>query len=508
MGLREVMQPTNINFAAWREQYAREAASDLVLNAITPSLPLDNQWSYIEDAGADLYENEAMEEKFDRGGAATESVSHLRKARGVLVDKTAEIANAATLGFDAHIRSSIEYAQSFLMMSKITMCATMEHTGFSLASLPRYYARGTLTQPHFVKLLQELPHFAKCAFDLLYAAHCLHTKAGIVQGDLHGNNATLYVFADNYKQQKSEDGKIEFKEVVHNAVVMYVAGPRGEADSYVFPYTGLVGVVIDFSRSIFGPGMRAKLEEDFGKDFARNFYRDQISRAMRVLNRYAPTFVPDHQEALKAAFLRDPEAAFRVLSFVDFLAVGAALAAMLKSYPEKDVLPTDHRNFEPSPHIIAFAERIEKLAREELIVRLHQLAGPRAQVGGAPQAKGRTKLESIPYAGEVLLEKLFSDYKFSAKAVRGATLCDAYNHNNPMKWSGRSYEKFPPWARLDEIEKRLGNTKLADLIGRGPEAFVAALEPETRTEIIAETMRAEQSALDLPTLAATSSWID
>jgi hypothetical protein len=371
----------------------------------------------------------------------------------------------------------------------------MEHTRSTIASLPSFYTRIGTVRPQYEKLVNDKHHFSKFAFDVLYAAHCLHTRAHMVHGDLHGNNFTMHQFVNVFKETRSEDGAIKFVPVVERPVIAYVAGPRGEADTYVFPYTGLLGCIIDYSRVIMGPALEPELKEEFGPDFPRGFYRDQVARALRTFHRYAPTFVEANQAAIKAALLDDFDLAFRVMSYVDFIAVGAALVHALTSYAPVD---TDLREFRPAKDCVEFARRVEKRARERLIVHLHDLVGRR-----------RAPAPRVPFAGEALFADLFADYRFAAQrpALAGATLCDAYNHGAPLRWDGRDYEKFPPWARLDKIEEKLGGVKIAEVLGRGVQPFLDALLPSSHLDIIADTVRAEQEALDRPA-APTSSWID
>lgn len=93
--------------------------------------------------------------------------------------------------------------------------------------------------------------------------------------------------------------------------------------------------------------------------------------------------------------------------------------------------------------------------------------------------------------------------------IRTAQLVDAYNYNNDMdRYSGSDYAKYPPWGRLDELERHLGEYKLTDLFERGVEPFLAALRPGARVEVIAEQIRARQEKLDGKPVSAASSWID
>ncbi|MDE2099324.1 MAG: hypothetical protein KGL39_18870 [Patescibacteria group bacterium] len=498
MTISEAMEPRNINYSTWRELRARELSSNLVLNRVTPGLSLSNQWFCIEDTDIGLYDNKAMHARLRRGDVADKSVKSLREARRTIAPELTESAGAISM--DAHVYESIETAQKYLLMSGKSLCLTAEHTGITLASLPRAYANNAHSPPPFTLLITEATHTAKFLFDILYTAHCLHTKIGIIEGDLHANNMTLYQLSLLYKQtvvtNEAKEIKVTFTPRIEKPVVAYVAGPRGESDTFVFPYSGLVGCVIDFSRALFGPQMRPELEEEHGKQFTQLFYRDQVARMLKILHKYAPSFTEKHQAAIKAAFFDDPEMSFRAMSYVDFVAAAGFSAKVLAGYAPAD---TDKRAFDVAKPCIEFLLGAEKVAREHLVLAMHDLI----------ERKRATKL-AIPFAGEVLLEKIFHRYKFSESAalMRGATVCDVYNYNLALTYDGRSYETFPPWARFDEMEKHLGPLKFTKLVKGGIKPFLDTLGTSSRIDAIAEVVRASQEALDAKPLEATSSWIE
>ncbi len=526
MTLREMMSPDDINFGAWREIYARGLANDIVLNGISPAFGLDNQWSYIEDSGLTLFENAAMSSRYKKSAAAYSAIAHVREARADL----GEHSDFATAALDAHMYESVEYAQSYLLLTDNVMCSTMEHTNDTVASYPALYTRVLSPDVDWRRKFGETFHaFAKVCFDLLYGAHCLHTKAHLVHADLHGNNMTLHRFSTPYRVV---DGKEVLMPGVDNPVVAYVLGRHGDSSTYVFPFDGLTGTIIDFSRAIFGPRMAEdRRRPDAGDEkFTTDFFRNQVSRTMRAFHRYAPVLAEKNQEKLKAAILARPGQAFRVLSYVDFVAVGAAMSAMLTGYKAEK---GDLRAWAPPADMAAFAKKVERAARADLTTFLMDLLEPGAN----------SKSAEIPFAGERLLPQLFADFKWGAarskgsaaeasedkndaaatkssaaeasaasskgssnSAARAPMLCDLYNYNNAMTWSGRDPAWFPPWAQLKQLEAHSAGLKVRDILRRDVEPFLESLAPKVRVQVLAEQTRAEQSALDKPA-SATSSWL-
>jgi hypothetical protein len=68
---------------------------------------------------------------------------------------------------------------------------------------------------------------------------------------------------------------------------------------------------------------------------------------------------------------------------------------------------------------------------------------------------------------------------------------------------------WPRWARIDEIEKHLGDLKLADVIAGGTEKFIATLTGrDLAFEALAAQARADALRADGRPVAAASSWLD
>jgi hypothetical protein len=491
---REAMQVLDYNLAAWRELAIARLVGDITLNFISPSFALYNQWTFIEGGDVGIFENAAMGERYARGAAVEAAAAPLRAARrGVGLARP----NYHTEELDAHLYESLEYAQSYLIMSPTVLLHTMEDVGWTLHSHPTFVRRAVKQWPAAVDAFAAPGPAARHLFELAYAAHCLHTRAGVAHTDLHCNNMTFYLWGPDRKLDAPPP-------YYDDPVVAYVAGPRGEADTYVFPAAGSSACIIDYSRCILGPAFRGRLEEGRSPQYATNFYRDQVNRVMRALHRYAPEYVAAHQNAIKSAVLANLEAVFPALCAADFIAIGANLGALLEA-EARAVDPAEARPFRVHPRAVALARQLEEVGRELLITGLHGLvnaAGARAPPPAFP--------------GAAALERVFGEWLFPRWAarepgrVRTAQLVDAYNHGNAMRWRGDDYAAYPPWARLDEIERHLGAYRLTDLFGPDfdVERFLAALRPGARIEVLAAQARAAQEKLDGKPISTASSWLD
>lgn len=501
MFVREVTQVADYNLAAWRELAVARLASDLVLNYVAPGFPLYNQWTYVEGADASLFENSAMEDRYARGQAVAEAARSLREARRLLGAEAAARENYHAGELGAQLYESLEYAQSYLLTSQVALLHTMEDVGWALRSLGAYVRRAPVQWPAATEVFAEADSAARLLFEYAYGAHCLHAKLGVAHTDLHGNNLTYYMWGLADRALPTAGG-VAYEPYYEDPLVAYVAGPRGEADTYVFPAAGSSGCLIDFSRCVLGPGFAPRLAAGRSPQYAPNYYRDQVNRVMRALHRYAPAYVEKHQAALKAAVLANFEAAFPVLCAVDFIAIGRSVAAYLAeaARPEEG----EARPFSVAPAARELAARLEAAAREVYITGLHDLA---------ESAGARQQMRVPPFPGPALFERVFGEWRFARWAARdprrlkAASLVDAYRFDNELRWGGADYADWPPWARLDEIEKHLGELKITALFERGVEPFLEALQPDARVEVIAEQLRAEQESLDGPPVSAASSWI-
>ena len=498
MFTRETMQPSDYNLATWRELAITRLASDLVLNFVSPSFALYNQWTYIEGVDETLFENAAMASRYARSRAVEATTRSLREARRGL--GLAE-QNYYTEELNAHVYESLMYAQSHLVMSPIAIAHTMEDVGWTMESLPRYVRYAGAQWPAAIDAFASADTAARHLFELAYAAHCLHAKAGVAHTDLHVNNMTLYIWGDSVSSPMLNNSTVP-PPYYDDPVVAYAAGPRGEADTFVFPAAGDSACIIDYSRCILGPAFRPRLEEGRSPQYATNFYRDQVNRVMRALHRYAPEYIATHQNAIKAATLANFEAVFPVLCAIDFIAIGANMAALLEvaSTPCADEV----RPFVVAPGAVALALRLEEVGRELLITGLLDLV-----------ENASAKRTPAAFPGAAVLPRVFGEWLFprwaarEPRRARSAQLVDAYNFANELgRHSGNDYAKFPPWARLDEIERHLGEVRMTDLFERGVEPFLEALRPGTRVEVIAEQTRAQQEKLNGAGASAASSWID
>lgn len=473
---REAADVGNLNYAPWREAWIAARASDCVIGGVAPGLPLFGNWTYLRGAGREAFESAAVRRRYDTSAATGRAIAHLRAARKGLRFETYRETQ-----FDAHVFEALAYGQTYLALTDLAVSMTSEYLGPTLDSHFRARARAP---PYDA----EAP-LRRLVFDLCYAAHALHARQHVIHADIHLNNMTLY----------EKEGPPRGPGVAE-AYVVYVAGPRGEADTYVFPHLGKTGALIDFSRSLVGPGARARLADEFGAPFAASFYREQVGRALRALHHHVPKFVEENQELVKAQLLGDPGRMFAAMTAIDFVAISRSLRYLLTAGPAPapmvslNLLEAAPPAYVAPPGALALLEKVEDAA-------LGHLLGYLAAVRNGEDPGG------LPTAGAAVFPAAFAADRFAARPLpAGALLADVYNINAPMRASSSDYARFPAWACLDAIQRQLGGIGIeAVIIGdRGARPFLDTLRLDAGFARLQERLRTRLE--DRP--AATSSWIE
>ena len=495
--VRESLRVGDINFAPWRETWVGQRATDLVINGVAPMFPIYGNWTFLGETDRSLFENAAMRARYDRSLGAQGVAKSLREARRK-AEKSLPDDRVGQL--DAHIYESLVYAQDFLLLTDLAMCATSEYVGYTLRATTDIVRRAAWVSPAHLLMFSDPARIARYLFDLCYGAHQLHARVGAIHSDLHLNNMTIFKMTAQFIARRTSksttEDAIEFEERFRNPSIAYIAGAKGEAETYVFPHDGWYACLIDFSRAILGPAARPRIAREFGETFATNFFRHQTGRALRVLHHYIPSFVEKYQEKIKGLLLANFGEVFNVMTAVDFLAIGRNVGGLLRELDSTPLREHDRRILAVAPEGLALAQKIENRALEHLIVHLPELIAPANQTR-----------PPIGPAGAGILPAVFGDFLFAnqAETIRKATLVDVYNAAAPLEFSGDEYAHFPPWARFDDLKAHLSGLKIGDMISnRGARPFLQTLSVDGLFDLLQEQVRG--TVEDRPS-AATSSWI-
>ena len=479
MYYNEVINVYDFNFPAWRELHITKMVSDLTINQICMNFPIFNQWTYIEGTDRYIFENISMHNKFKRAQVVDSSYESLREARRRLENMQDYFVNE----LNAHIYENIEYAQNKLLLSNITLMYSMEDSGFTFGSMKEFLHENILT----VEKLYMIPeNTIRVMFELVYAVHCLHVKCGIIHSDLHTNNMTF----NRTVGCRFNSSKVDLFE---DPVNIFITGERGEADTYILPAHSGVPVIIDFSRCILGPKFRVHLESKFNAQYATTFYRNQINTIMKLLFRFNSQYVTMHQDKIKAVLMSDFSLIFPVICLVDYISIGSNFSSIFTEL--KQIVP------EIKEDIILLGNQLELYARELLIKGLHNIIE-------------NIESKDKRYPGMLIFEKIFAEWKYSrwitkkTERFKNIKVVGLVNINNEVKYSGNNYSTYPKSARIEEMEKHLGEYKIKDIIHGDIETFFSSFKLNPRIEVITDRVRLIQERLNGKSVASESSWIN
>jgi len=471
--IREVLQTGDINYAAWREQYISQQCSDLVINGVSPNFPLYNNHSYISGTDKRIFENRAMHKKY----YYSDIVQHRRQGpeQTVLADDTGEDSqNDGDAPREKYVNSGIEYAESFLLISPTVLLSTGEYVDITLSSLPLIIRRSHGISPTSMALFSNEDMFAALLFHLCYGAHVLHERAGIIHSDLHLNNMTYFWFNPTWVLET--DSSELYTQRISDPVIAFIAGDRGEIDTYILPHIDGFGCLIDFSRSLIGPSHFQRLEKEFGKIYTHSFYKDQTERVIRTLKYYFPILFEDETNEIKVRvwLTRDFSQAFSILTAIDYYAISQNLRILLENEDNYDsnkeiVKESDKRRLDIHPNNIKLCTEIEQMAYNMCLERIREkLASARVHC----ETKDNLTI------GQKIFSNVFSKWGFgrwNKEHLHGAHLIDIYNFNTSIKFSGKAYGDFPPWAQLDKILENSPVSEIDEIFQRGDLPFKESL---------------------------------
>jgi hypothetical protein len=385
----EAIRTDDINYSVWREMYMTNLVSNLVLNLITPSFPFLGSWFYIQNSHAGLFDNAAMFEKYkhsDIAGDVSQQLRAIDRYNYFSRERQNGALSSKFLQLSKNINRAILYADSDLRLTDLSVCVTSEYVGRTLRDIPNIIAQKK--HLHGLDLIfTDSATFAKHMFEYVYAFYCMNTRLGIIHGDLHMNNVTifrLYTMVD-----------LEGNILIKNPVVMYVLEPAEsyitggaaelntdvtavssdestddeftdenenifgagtksrvktqaktsktakttkpapskvippitrETTSYIFPHNGLFSMVIDLSRAVLGDVKR--LENEFGALYAEAYFRDQQNRLLHIINNNFPEIIEASRAAVTRLVMENFPLMFKILSCIDVYTVTSNIKAM------------------------------------------------------------------------------------------------------------------------------------------------------------------------------------
>jgi hypothetical protein len=336
------------------------------------------------------------------------------------------------------------------------MCRVDEFAGLTLATIPKTVRSATIVPPYYHNFLTNKDMFYKYMFDLLYGCHVLHKRVGVIHLDLHLNNMTIMEVDNSFYDTHIKVGK-GIDKITYNrdkeSFISYILD--GQKETYIFPYDGYCGTLIDFSDSVLSERFLLfanKFIEKYNfKDmvqYEQDYIYEKLSSALSYVGR--------NEKKIRAALITDFELMFKAITAIDFVSITRNLRMTFEKELEKPKDMEHLRKFYVESFVLDALKDMEDTSLEFLLSNMQRVVS------------GDT--DKVEFVGDVLLPKFFSNYmylKWDKSRLSNGIIHEVYSFNAPWKYSCAKQEHYPPWAQKDIVIKKFGQETANELIGAG-----------------------------------------
>lgn len=454
MNAYEISAPNDICYSIWREIYLSSLTSNLVLNLLSPSFPFINNWFYIQNAHGGLFDNLAMHEKYDHSDIASGVAERLKAAdefNYVNHDRDEGPINKKFGRLSYKLYDAISYADRDIKLTDLAICITSEYVGRTLRDIPILVKNGA-NIPDIDTVFGDPNIFRKHIFEFLYGFDCMNRNFGIIHGDFHLNNATIYRLY-----------RMPTKESAH-----YIADPSiayiCDDDVYIFPHRGLFSMIIDFSRGIICD--KEKLEHDFGPIYTEKYLIEQQTRIMSMIYHYFPKLVNAYNAKLSQLITVDLALAFKILTAIDTYVLANGLLTMFTTSPIFKNQPGIVINTSDASDISSGTLSNIKLAANaiDLVTKISTSAEKFISMNLIAAMDGRITCNDIPWFNRDMIKTHFRDFIYTSNK---APTLDASSINLNANGPGTSSQTIPTIIEIFNNNAKL-NSNIDDYSTWGP----------------------------------------
>jgi hypothetical protein len=223
--LSEVTRPYDLTLKFWRECELLQISTDLCYMYLGTGMPLMSVTCPIYGMKESMYRNVNMTRKYRMGERYSSDILEARRLMDTSIDVPSDVLKVASRNIDDYT------------ITDIAGMIIMPYSGLSVAHVLSG-ARGTIIRDSFLWSLRErlvdTSVFKQLYMNWLLTLYNLHFAGGIIHGDLHAGNVTMYTNYTGYEQKyiipRHDDSR---------NVDVYI---QKSGDPYI-------GRVIDFSRA-------------------------------------------------------------------------------------------------------------------------------------------------------------------------------------------------------------------------------------------------------------------
>lgn len=471
--VRDVELSDDLRRAPWREMYITSRAGDLVINGICPGAPLMNDWFFIRGMSKEMFDNAVSHVKMDHSATAGDIIKKLEDSRRTtyIIDpiKKNEIYISYRMeGFSSVIEIPMDYAERELVLAPYVLVASEEHLGRTVADIPNMMMFEDYALP-MGPIFKDFNRFSKYIFEFLYNLSCLN-QYGIVHGDLHLNNCTIY-------EMNVFINRVTKKLDIPNPHIIY----ESNGSQYIFSTGGRNVALIDFSRAFIWD--KNILSQDYNENQIKAYRTNYKERMLNVMKFEFPDFLETHKDDIELAMERHFDEVYKIFQVVDTWKIMSGWEVLLQSVLENPKQLETYGNHEmlmnqAMPLVISIKDAAYEFFTTYM---LEVLNNPKRVSFDIPNAN---KLFIPKYFANFLVERLKPDPN------NPITLVDYYSDANELRYNTRDYDKFPPTIKFDYVKKH--DIHEDDLRIQGYDAhmeYLAKHDPKEEVSEIASDMQ-------------------
>lgn len=454
LNLLEVQKPFDVRFVPWRDYLISQSLSKLVVNNICPGFPITNSWIYIKGSRKGLFNNKIQYQRIERSDQAKSIIELLIRSKTYTYQNIKESDEKETRGqitswlsdkfktLHDQIDEAVNFGKNEIIMSNVSFMVISEYTGRTWNDMVRL----AKNSPYYNEAMgkpftsQGYKFFKKYVFDLCYDLYCMNEFYGIIHGDLHLNNLTLYQkFTPKYK---------DFDKV-KNPHVLYVVGDY----TFILPATAFHTTIIDFGRCFIHPDKIELLKDNSIPDRypitgnKAKFEKEQIRRMIRTYIRLVPE-AKDQEPELLVLFTKNFNSVYKLMSVLDLYGVISKLHGLFELKQSEIVSP--HKN------CVFLMKKIMDICRIYLISDISKLM--------ADKTYSEVIETNRPPLLDIML-KVFSDQLSSDNS--GKDIIDVFIYKNPQEYSMDYMRNVPEYHIVKKYKENSNDGKLKEFTSDG-----------------------------------------
>lgn len=362
LNLWEVQAPLDIGHKPWREILISSHLNNCSARIQAYQFPLFTGWFYIKNSRKGLFDNEVQYKRMDNSEKAKVIGYRLSEAQdktllNIVEDKQhdqeydkemkdlnksgeteKEYVNAKFKKLYDKINDILKFSKEEIAMSNVCLGYTSEYTGVTFSDAIQMNHKSNEYREYSFDWLNNKLLFHKLVFDVIYGLMVMHTEIGIMHGDLHLNNCTIYKMllgsmkdkdlSNIYVLKRDKDNKH-----IHPDTNIKTGSISNEDQVYIFKhkYFGITGTIIDYSRAIILPEKVKQFENEmlrFAKtdEYLANikilhdpvdFHKDQCLRLMNYYENNFPDINAEDKERLQILINHKFHYIFKLFSILD-----------------------------------------------------------------------------------------------------------------------------------------------------------------------------------------------